>query len=102
VGPDFVTDATGIESCLEFLGDIRQEAGLVERLSDVIVDGLPCFSRRVVALVAGREQWAQQSIMELGVEDCETQPADGQRYEFLPENAHLTSPSGSGMDLPAD
>jgi hypothetical protein len=40
-----------------------------------------------VALVTGREQRARQSIMELGVEERETQPVDGQRYWFLPENA---------------
>jgi hypothetical protein len=54
----------------------------------------------VVALVTGRVQ--RQSIMELGVEDREVQPVGGQRYGFLPENAGVTSPSGSGLDLPAD
>jgi hypothetical protein len=56
----------------------------------------------VVALVTGRVQWARQSIMELGVEDREAQPVDSQRYWFLAENAGVTSPSGSGLDLAAD
>ena len=54
----------------------------------------------VVALVIGRG--ARRSIMELGVEDHQTQPVDGQRYWFLPANAGVTSPSGSGLDLPVD
>ena len=55
----------------------------------MIVGGSQFFAT-VVALVTGREQWARQSIMELGVEDRETQPVDGQRYWFLLDNAGVT------------